>query len=142
VADSPRTCTASATPWSAPSPPNPFGLYDVHGNVWEWCQDWYQGSHYRENEHLDPSGPFQGESKVMRGGSWFSTGRSCRSGHSGLSVPGERNHTNGFRVAMTVEGRNGTASGAPTVAASSTGPRRSIHHCTASPTASAAAAHW
>jgi formylglycine-generating enzyme required for sulfatase activity len=84
--------------------PNPFGLYDVHGNVWEWCADWYQASHYKASEQVDPTGPARGESKVMRGGSWFSTGRGCRSGHRGLSVPGERNHTNGFRVAMTVAG--------------------------------------
>jgi formylglycine-generating enzyme required for sulfatase activity len=89
--------------------PNPFGLYDVHGNVWEWCADWYSATYSQASAAVDPPGPDQdmGQSKVMRGGSWFSTGRGCRSGHRGLSVPRERNHTNGFRVAMTADSPHG-----------------------------------
>jgi uncharacterized protein (TIGR02996 family) len=81
---------------------NPFGLYDVHGNVWEWCQDWYASSYAEGGKN--PQGPVRGDHKVMRGGSWDSTGLGCRSGHRGMSVYPSRASTNGLRVAMTIEG--------------------------------------
>lgn len=52
-------------------PANAFGLYDMHGNVWEWCEDWYQSDYYQKSPDLNPSGPETGQMKVLRGGSWF-----------------------------------------------------------------------
>ncbi len=57
--------------------PNPWGLYDMSGNVWEWCQDWY--SPYTEGMDTDPKGPPSGTEKVFRGGSWFDFPNSQRS---------------------------------------------------------------
>jgi uncharacterized protein (TIGR02996 family) len=78
--------------------PNPFGLYDVHGNVWEWVNDWMGADYYRRSPAVDPRGPKSGHGYVVRGGSWFSSGRGCRSAHRGQ---GGRTGDNqiGFRVA-------------------------------------------
>ncbi|MEE8587464.1 MAG: SUMF1/EgtB/PvdO family nonheme iron enzyme [Acidobacteriota bacterium] len=61
--------------------PNAWGLYDMHGNVWEWVQDWYQQDYYgtRQNPDTDPQGPESGSYRVIRGGSWFTPARYCRS---------------------------------------------------------------
>jgi formylglycine-generating enzyme required for sulfatase activity len=87
--------------------PNPFGLYDMHGNVWEWCADWYSRSAYRDSPRYDPQGPATGNLRVVRGGSCCTIGRFCRSAHRFGVAPGNRDHDVGMRVAMVVEGSSG-----------------------------------
>jgi formylglycine-generating enzyme required for sulfatase activity len=76
--------------------PNTWGLYDMHGNVWEWCQDWY--GDYSGGTVKDPQGPPSGTEKVRRGGSWFKHGYSCRSANRAHGHPPTRYKTTGFRL--------------------------------------------
>ncbi len=79
--------------------PNPWGLYDMHGNVWEWCHDWY--AEYPDGEATDYTGPETGEFRVLRSGGCHGRGRFCRSANRISSSPEERAPYFGFRVAMT-----------------------------------------
>ena len=73
--DSPSHGTAKVGSYQ----PNAWGLYDMHGNVWEWCLDWY-GS-YDTREAVDPAGLASGSNRVLRGGSWYNSARNCRSAY-------------------------------------------------------------
>lgn len=79
--------------------PNAFGLYDMHGNVWEWCADRYDGSYYAGSPQDDPTGPSWGLDRVRRGGSWNRIAGNCRSAYRVNFSPELRYYYQGFRVA-------------------------------------------
>jgi formylglycine-generating enzyme required for sulfatase activity/serine/threonine protein kinase len=91
-----RTCAVGSYP------ANLWGLHDLHGNVWEWCSDWYSEKYYRGSPKRDPQGPAQGEGKILRGGSWQNHGRMCRSASRDWVGPTYRGVNAGFRVVLVV----------------------------------------
>ena len=82
--------------------PNSWGLYDMHGNVWEWCLDWREGN-LGTDSVTDPIGPTSGTYRVLRGGGWSVDAWQCRSARRNGKVPGETPPETGFRVTFTVE---------------------------------------
>jgi formylglycine-generating enzyme required for sulfatase activity len=82
--------------------PNAWGVYNMHGNVWEWCGDWFEGKYYEECKAKgtvpNPSGPETGSGRVLRGGRWNSGARSCRSADRCDNTPGGRSSGVGFRL--------------------------------------------
>jgi formylglycine-generating enzyme required for sulfatase activity len=68
--------------------PNPWGLYDICGNVWQWCNDFYKVDYYGESPAADPKGPDAGSTKVVRGGAWRFSAERCRSGYRYNENPG------------------------------------------------------
>ncbi|MDE0867344.1 MAG: formylglycine-generating enzyme family protein [Rubripirellula sp.] len=82
--------------------PNAWGLYDMHGNAWEWCQDRWD---YPSGAVTDPTGPSSGSDRVYRGGSWYYTAGYCRSAHRYRHDPWYRSSNIGFRVSLSPSGK-------------------------------------
>ena len=96
-----RTCTTPVGQFG----PNAWGLCDMHGNVWEWCHDWYAKDYDATSVQTDPRGPGIGGARVFRGGSWYDDPSTCRSADRDKDNPDRRSGDLGFRVVCEIPGR-------------------------------------
>jgi uncharacterized protein (TIGR02996 family) len=85
-------------------PPNAWGLYDMHGNLREWCADLYDEEWYRSSPRQDPCNLERGDRRILRGGSWFAMARNCRAADRDSWMPDRHSNKYGFRVACTLAG--------------------------------------
>jgi len=83
--------------------PNGFGLYDMIGNVWEWCADWYADDFYGSRPVKNPTGPSDGTLKVLRGGAWYCEEAEARTTNRFYAAPDARNFSYGFRCVRDVK---------------------------------------
>ena len=91
-------CTLEKTMPVGSYPANAWGLHDMHGNVLEWCSDWY--GEYSSSAQTNPTGPSSGSDRVLRGGSWRNFALACRSAYRFNYGPSDRNHIMGFRLVV------------------------------------------
>ena len=98
----PQKAKTNRTTPAGSFPPNGFGLYDMHGNVYEWCSDWHDwyDDSYANAKNQDPAGPDSGSLRVLRNGSWGDHPEDCRSARRLGGAPDVRNYEVGFRVAV------------------------------------------
>ena len=102
--DAPRGTFLNRTTTVGSYTPNQFGLYDMHGNLSEWCLDHFHRDYYRDSPDLDPPGPSRQTSRVIRGGNWYSDARDCRSAFRYADIPEGIFYALGFRVACELGG--------------------------------------
>jgi formylglycine-generating enzyme required for sulfatase activity len=96
-----RKNSADRTQLVGQKKPNGLGLYDMSGNVWEWCQDWYDWDYYKNSPRNNPKGPSHGREKLLRGGSWRNASKDIRtSARIGLDLT-VRNYHSGFRLVLS-----------------------------------------
>jgi uncharacterized protein (TIGR02996 family) len=86
--------------------PNAWGLYDLHGQVWEWCHDWFDdgGESYYSSPARDPQGPAEGERRILRGGAWADEGSWCRAAYRNADEPDRASYEYGCRVVCDIPG--------------------------------------
>lgn len=94
-------------PWTTPGdyyPANGYGLYDMAGNVWDWCNDWYSDTYYSSSPYNNPTGPVSGFERVLRGGCWFFPTGYCRVAYRSYPFyPGGSSSSGGFRVVLDLD---------------------------------------
>ena len=83
--------------------PNELGIYDMSGNVWEWCSDWYTQDYYNQSKRLNPKGPLSGKERVIRGGCCFNDADGCLVGYRNYFKPNDSDDGIGFRLALSVK---------------------------------------
>lgn len=83
--------------------PNELGIYDMSGNVWEYCSDWYNESYYKKSPKKNPRGPIKGAAVVVRGGSWISIFPNCKVHNRSFAWPENKNNDTGFRCVKDIK---------------------------------------